>query len=108
VKIVNTLADPHVGIVYNFHHGHAQIGEFAMRVSAMGPYLVAVNINGMKVPGPQILPVGDGDQEKGMLGILLKSGYKGPIGILGHIETEDVELVLKRNLEGLRRLEKSL
>ena len=108
VKIVKTLADPKVGIVYNFHHGHTQIDDFRMRVEAMKPYLIAVNINGMKASGPQILPVGSGDSEKNMLGILLESGYKGPVGILGHIETEDAEVVLKRNLEGLRQLEKSL
>jgi hypothetical protein len=32
------------------------------------------------------------------------SGYKGPIGILGHVTNEDVEIVLKRNLAGLRWL----
>jgi len=108
IKMLNALVDPRVGIVYNFHHAHAQVDDFARRVSAMKPYLVAVNINGMKVPGPQILPIGSGDREKGMLEILLKSGYQGPIGILGHIETADVELVLKRNLEGLRHLAASL
>jgi sugar phosphate isomerase/epimerase len=108
LKIVNALADPRVGIVYNFHHGHTQVEGFAGLVSAIEKYLVAVNINGMKVSGPQILPVGSGDKEKDMLEILLKSGYKGPIGILGHIETEDVELVLKRNLDGLRNLATSL
>jgi len=108
VKIVRVLNDPKVGIVYNFHHGHEQVQHFAELVTSMKPYLVAVNINGMKAGGSQILPVGSGDEEKGMLEILLKSGYRGPIGILGHIETEDVEQVLRRNLEGLRQVAKDL
>jgi sugar phosphate isomerase/epimerase len=108
VTIVKALDDPQVGIVYNFHHGHTQINNFSMRVKAMMPYLIAVNINGMKASGPQILPVGTGESEKDMLSILLENGYAGPIGILGHIESEDVEVVLQRNLKGLRQLEKSL
>lgn len=104
VRIAKELRDPNVGIVYNFHHAHGQIDAFPSLVAAMKPYLLAVNIDGMKRSGPQILPVGSGDEERGMLQILLKSGYKGPIGILGHIETEDVEIVLKRNLDGLKNL----
>ncbi|MGC3947340.1 MAG: hypothetical protein QM762_22960 [Chryseolinea sp.] len=108
LKIIKALADPAVGIVYNFHHGHAQVDEFPFLFKAMKPYLLAVNIDGMKRSGPQILPVGTGDEEKGMLRVLVNDGYKGPIGILGHIETEDAEVVLKRNLDGLKMLEKTL
>ena len=108
LKIIKALSDREVGIVYNFHHGHAQIDEFPSLLTAMKPYLLAVNIDGMKRSGPQILPVGSGDEEAGMLRTLVNSGYKGPIGILGHIETEDVEVVLKRNLEGLKGLAGSL
>lgn len=104
VKMVKQLNDPKVKIVYNFHHGHAQVKDFGARVEAMKPYLLAVNINGMEKSGPQILPVGSGSDEKDMLSTLLNSGYTGPIGILGHIETEDVEVVLKRNLDGLKRI----
>jgi hypothetical protein len=39
-----------------------------------------------------------------MIDMLSSSGYKGRVGILGHIEEEDVELVLKRNIAGLRNL----
>ena len=108
LKIVKTLNDKDVGITYNFHHAHAQMDEFATLISAMKPYLFAVNINGMRRSGEQIIPVGSGDEEKGMLQTLLKSGYRGPIGILGHIETEDVEVVLKRNLDGLKMLAEDL
>jgi sugar phosphate isomerase/epimerase len=108
LKIVKSLNDPRVGIVYNFHHAHAQIDEFPALVLAMNAYLLAVNIDGMKREGPQILPVGSGDEEKGMLETLIKSGYNGPIGILCHIETEDAAVALKRNLDGLKSLAKAL
>ncbi|MEJ1238753.1 hypothetical protein WBG78_11520 [Chryseolinea sp. T2] len=108
LKIIKAVSDPAVGLVYNFHHAHAQIDEFPSLFAAMKPYLLAVNIDGMRRSGPQILPVGSGDEERGMLQVLIKGGYKGPIGILGHIETEDVEVVLKRNLDGLRQLSKDL
>lgn len=104
VKMVKKVNDPKVGIVFNFHHAHLQVEDFRSRVEAMKPYLLAVNINGMEKSGSQILPVGSGSDEKGMLSTLLDTGYTGPIGVLGHIETEDVEVVLKRNLEGLRRI----
>ena len=108
LKIIKQLSDPGLGIIYNFHHAHAQIESFPSLLNEMKPYLWSVNINGMKKDGPQILPVGSGDQELEMLRTLKQSGFTGTIGLLGHIETEDVELVLKRNLEGLRKLEKQL
>jgi sugar phosphate isomerase/epimerase len=108
LKIIQVLNDPGIGIVYNFHHAHAQIDRFPSLMSVMKPHLLAVNIDGMRRSGPQILTVGSGDEEKAMLQELLMSGYTGPIGILGHIETEDVEVVLKRNLDGLRKLVKIL
>jgi hypothetical protein len=43
-----------------------------------------------------------------MLEVLKSSGYKGAIGILGHVENEDVKIVLERNLEGLKTLLKEM
>ena len=39
-----------------------------------------------------------------MLKEILEVGYEGPIGILGHVASRDVEIVLKENLQGLREL----
>jgi arginine repressor len=39
-----------------------------------------------------------------MIAELLRSDYDGPIGILGHVEDEDVALVLQRNLDGLAKI----
>ena len=63
-----------------------------------------VNLNGMKPDGPKILPIGSGDYEKQMLDTLIDSGYHGPFGILGHIDTADVREILLKNLEGYRCL----
>lgn len=106
IQIVKQVNDPGVGIIYNFHHAHQQVDKFPELLKRISHWLWCVNIDGMKKNGPQILPVGSGDQEAGMLKTLKASGYKGPIGILGHIETEDVEVVLKRNLDGLKALVK--
>jgi hypothetical protein len=70
----------------------------------MLPYLKTVNIDGMKVEGPKILPLGKGDQELQMLETLNRSGFNGSIGILGHVDDEDVKVVLTRNLDGLKSL----
>jgi len=74
----------------------------------MLPYLSTVNINGMKVKGPKIITLGQGDRELEMLRIIKSSGYAGPIGILGHTEGEDIRMVLDRNLIGLEKLKQAL
>jgi hypothetical protein len=58
----------------------------------------------MNPNGPKILPPGQGTEDQMILKMVLESGYHGPIGILGHIEVEDVEIVLTRNLESLKEL----
>ena len=54
--------------------------------------------------GPKILTIGEGTHEKDMMIKLKASGFKGSIGIIGHTEGEDVEIVLKRNLEGMQKV----
>jgi hypothetical protein len=70
----------------------------------MQPYLLAVNLNGMRPGGPKILPIGSGSAEQQMLRTILESGWKGPIGILNHQEDVDAEVGLRRNLDGLAKL----
>ncbi len=108
VEIIEASGLNDVGIVYNFHHAHKQMDDFPHLLKIMKSYLSCVNINGMRENGPQILTVGEGDQEKAMLQALVEADYRGYIGIIGHLENEDVEVVLKRNLEGLRELTKGL
>ncbi len=102
----------HVGIVYNFHHGHPHIDTFAQALRAMKPYLLCVNLNGMADPAAvgrdagkhKILPIGSGVHERQMIRTLIDSGYHGPIGILGHRKEIDVEIALRQNLDGLSGL----
>ena len=51
-----------------------------------------------------ILTLGEGDKELGMMQKLKASGFNGSIGIIGHTDNEDVKLVLERNIDGLKRL----
>ncbi|MFN0066975.1 MAG: DUF6797 domain-containing protein, partial [Limisphaerales bacterium] len=95
------------GIVYNFHHGHAHISSFAEQLRVMQPHLLAINLNGMVRDGDQagkkIIPLGTGDEELRMLQVLNASGWRGPVGILGHTD-EDAEVKLRKELAGLDKL----
>lgn len=90
----------HVGIVYNLHHGHGHIKDFAQALARMKPYLLCLNLNGMSTSGPQILPLGAGEHDITLLKTIHDSGYRGPIGIIGHTN-DDVEQRLRDNLDGL-------
>lgn len=103
----------HVGIVYNFHHGHGDIAEFEHAFQGMLPYLHCVNLNGMTDPATltaatKILPLGSGVHESTMIQVVLDSGYAGRIGILGHIKDQDVKISLQNNLNGLREITRKL
>ena len=99
-----------VGIVYNFHHGHDHIADFSSALAKLKPYLLCLNLNGMTDPetvkagSGKILAIGAGKHEAAMIGEVVKSGYSGPIGILDHINSQDAELSLRRNLEGLEKI----
>ena len=102
-------AADHVGIVYNFHHGHGHVGDFSESLSRMKPYLLCLNLNGMADPAKvdtnqhehKIKPIGSGELEFEMIHTVLNSDYAGPIGILGHRAEVDAEVAVKANLDGL-------
>jgi len=104
----------HVGIVYNFHHGHEHIHRFESHFTTMMPYLLCVNINGManvdavRAGHDKILTIGSGKHEEAMLRTILNSGYSGPIGILDHRSDRDTEEVLRENLAGLEKIRHQL
>ncbi len=104
LAILRRLKMQNVGIVYNFHHGHEQMDRFAQFFPQLVPHLYAVNLNGMKAGAAKILPIGQGDRELEMLKVIRSSRYRGPIGILNHIETQDAEVGLRSNIEGLKLL----
>ncbi|MFK8111686.1 MAG: hypothetical protein AB8B91_05775 [Rubripirellula sp.] len=100
----------HVGIVYNFHHGHEHMANFVRHFESMQPLLLCLNLNGMadadSVAGlkNKILPIGSGKHESQMIRHLIDRNYSGPIGILDHRNELDTELSLRQNLEGLSGL----
>jgi quinoprotein glucose dehydrogenase len=96
-----------VGIVYNLHHGHRHLDDFAEVLRAMKPYLLALNLNGMTRNGGEgarkIMPLGQGELDLHLLRVIRESGWDGPIGILNHTD-EDAEGRLRDNLSGLEWL----
>ena len=108
IRVIEAIGSDKVKIAYNFHHGHQHVESFNVLLDLMLPYLSIININGMKIEGPKIITLGEGDEELEMLRAIKNSGYVGPIGFIGHTEGEDIQVVLERNLEGLERLKASL
>jgi sugar phosphate isomerase/epimerase len=104
---LKAVGHSNAGIVYNFHHGHAHVDSFAENLRVMKPYLLALNLNGMvrdgDRAGKKIIPLGTGDLESGLLEIVKSSGWKGPVGVIGHTE-EDAEVKLRKELAGLETL----
>ncbi len=94
----------HVGIVYNLHHGHEHVDRFESALALMKSYLLCINLNGMTRDGDKlgkkIIPLGQGELDLKLLRLIRDSGYRGPIGILGHTQN-DVEDQLRDNLDGL-------
>lgn len=104
VKIVKQFPENKVGIIFNFHHAHHLLENYNEMIKAISPYLWAVNLNGMKVEGPKILPLGKGMEEKWMIEVLKENNFSGPWGILGHRTDRDVKMVLMENLKGFELL----
>ena len=90
---------PHVGIVYNLHHGHGHVADFAACLAALKPHLLCLNLNGMG-KAAKILPLGAGEHDLELLRTIRDSGYAGRIGIIGHTD-DDVAERLRDNLDGL-------
>ena len=108
-KILRAMGHDHVGIVYNFHHGHEHIKDWPRRWTMMLPYIHCLNINGMNPAAqPKILGLGKGQHELEMLQVVQRSGYNGPIGILDHRSELDAKKSLEENLNGLRWLRAEL
>lgn len=104
LALIQELRAANVGIVYNLHHGHDHIDRLPALLKKTLPHLYAVNLNGMvrggDREGKKILPLGAGDLDLSLLRAIRESGYKGPIGILGHTQ-DDAEARLSDNLDGL-------
>lgn len=101
-----------VGIVYSFHHGHEDIADFPSVFATVQPFLLCLNLNGMADPATinrrtqanQIVTIGKGLHEAAMIREVIKAGYDGPIGIIGHRADVDAKESLGANLVGLEAL----
>jgi sugar phosphate isomerase/epimerase len=111
LAIIAELHAPNVGIVYNLHHGHSQFDRIEPLLEQMKPHLYAINLNGSDPAGDKagrkILPLGQGELDVQLLKAIERSGYRGPIGILGHTQ-DDAEARLQDNLDGLAWIKKQL
>lgn len=108
-KRLHELGQDHVGIVYNFHHGHGHINDWAESFALMKPYLHCLNLNGMnELEQPKILGIGKGAHELEMIRTVVESGYDGPIGILDHREQLDARESLLENRDGLEWVRKEI
>ena len=100
---------PNVGIVYNFNHAEDQTDRFAEFFPMILPHLIALNISGLKKGPPgRVVPVGQGDSEEKMMRVIAESSYHGTIGIINEETDPDAEAGLKMNIDGLKKILKSL
>ena len=104
LKVLEKLAMPNVGIVYDYEHGRPQMDRFPEFFPRLVPHLSAVILNGMQSDGPPLITIGDGDRDLRMLKVIRESGYRGPIGIINHDENRDAETGLRLNMEGLKKM----
>jgi hypothetical protein len=92
-----------VGMVYNFTHARDKVHDdskvFSTLWPKMKPHVVEVNITGMAMDGHVLYP-SQGDGELEMMGIIQKSGWKGPVGITAE-KGGDAEVTLKSYQVGL-------
>ena len=104
IDILKHAGIHNVGMIYNLHHGHGHLDRFPALLQKMLPYLMTLNLNGMDPEGDKagrkILPLGQGSLDLALLKTISESGYRGPIGILGHT-MDDAEARLRDNLDGL-------
>ena len=108
IEIIKQLPDAGLKMAYNFHHAHDYLDVYPKILKKIIPYLTYVNLNGMEKDGEKILTLGEGNYEYKMIKTLLDEGYKGPWGVIGHIKTEDVRIVLERNMAGLKSINTKL
>ncbi|HEX6960453.1 MAG TPA: TIM barrel protein [Lacipirellula sp.] len=111
LAIIDALDAPNVGIVYNLHHAHDHVDRLAKLLPQMLPHLYAINLNGTDRGGDKhgrkILPLGQGELDLELLGAIHNSGYRGPVGIIGHTQ-DDAAKRLRDNLDGLEWLVEQL
>ncbi|MCX6836293.1 MAG: hypothetical protein NTX35_00585 [Verrucomicrobia bacterium] len=100
-----------VGIVFNFHHWRGSLAEFPALFKRTQPYLIAVNLNGMKADTtkyPGVRYIGSDESELEMIRVVESSGWRGPIGVIHERPTVDAAEGIRGNLQGLEWVQKEL
>jgi hypothetical protein len=104
MAIIEELGRDDVGISYNLHHAHEHLDRLDPLLTLVQPHLYCLTLNGMNRQGPKILPLGQGEDDSGLLDSIVASGYDGPIAVLDHRPELDAEESLRQNLDGLQTL----
>jgi hypothetical protein len=100
-----------VGIVFNFHHWRGSLAEFPALFKRIQPYLLAVNLNGMRADTtqyPGVRYIGSDESELSMIRVVEASGWRGPVGIIHERGNLDAADGIKGNLQGLEWVQKEL
>jgi hypothetical protein len=100
-----------VGIVFNFHHWRGSLAEFPALFKRIQPYLLAVNLNGMKADTsqyPGVRYIGSDASELEMIRVVEASGWRGPVGVIHERGNLDAAEGIKGNLQGLEWVQKEL
>lgn len=105
LAIIEYLKMPNIGMVYNFSHSEYQIRRFPEFYPKILPHLYALNLTGLRGGHPaEVVPVGQGNIEEGMMRLVRESAYRGPIGIINENFAPDAEEGLKMNMAGLKKI----
>jgi len=100
-----------VGIAFNFHHWRGSLAEFPALFKRMQPYLLAVNLNGMRADTtqyPGVRFIGSDESELAMIRVVEASGWRGPVGVIHERGNLDAAEGIKGNLQGLEWVQKEL
>ncbi|WP_397379457.1 sugar phosphate isomerase/epimerase family protein [Prosthecobacter sp.] len=100
-----------VGIVFNFHHWRGSLTEFPALFKRIQPYLIAVNLNGMRADTsqyPGVRYIGSDESELAMIRVVEASGWRGPVGVIHERGNLDAAEGIKGNLQGLEWVQKEL
>ena len=104
LAILQQVKMKNVGLVYNFNHAQEHTERFAAFFPKILPHLLALNLAGLRKGDQHIYPISEGDSEQKMIGVILKSGYKGPIGIINEDTDPDAKVGLEMNMRGLKKI----
>ena len=103
IERLKELGVTDVGIVYNFSHArddlHDDTLDFPSLWKKIRPYVVVVNITGMRTDGDIIYP-SQGDCELDMMRTIERSGWQGPIGLIAE-KGGDAQITLRNYITGL-------